>query len=82
MATCYDSLPHLFLADHWSFAWFTVAVSAADSVGTETDRSWAIRAKRYIENSKNSEKITTNLKKCRHQYSCITCPRHQIAHET
>ena len=29
----------------------------------DSDRSRAIRAKRYIESSKNSEKITTNLKK-------------------
>jgi len=38
-----------------------------------SDRSWTIRAKRHIESLKNSEKITTNLKKCRHQYLYITC---------
>ena len=49
--------------------WFTVAVSAADSatlrqIGLgDSDRYQAIRAKRYRESSKNSEKITTNLKK-------------------
>ena len=52
-----------------SSAWFTVAISAADSVGIETDWSRRLgsvlgeRAKRYIESSKNSEKMTTNLKK-------------------
>jgi len=30
---------------------------------SDSNRSRAIRAKRYIERSKNSEKITTNLKK-------------------
>ena len=50
-------------------SWFIVAVSAANSAGTErivlgdSDRSRAIRAKHYIESSKNSEKITINLKK-------------------
>ena len=44
-------------------SWFKIGVSAADSVSTETDQSRVIRAKGYIENSKNSEKIATNLKK-------------------
>jgi len=43
--------------------WFKVAVSAAETTGTEIDRFRAICAKRYIEISKNSKKITINIKK-------------------
>jgi len=39
----------------------------------DSDRSQVIRTKRYIESSKNSEKITKNLKKCGHPHLCITC---------
>jgi len=42
----------------------------------DLNRSRAIRAKRYIESLKNSEKITINLKKCRHAHLCIICPKH------
>ena len=57
-----------YLSNHFSSivpfnSWFTIAISAADSAGTETDQSRTIRVKRYIESLKNSEKITTNLKK-------------------
>jgi len=65
---------------HHIYPWFKVVVSA----GTETNRSqrlrscpWAKHAKRHIKSSNFFEKITTNLKKrCRHQFSYITCPNH------
>ena len=49
--------------------WFKVAVSATDPAGNETHRSRCLgsvsgntHTKRYIDRSKNSEKIMTNLK--------------------
>jgi len=42
----------------------------------DSDRSRTLRAKCYIESSKNSEKITTILKKCKYQHSCITYPKY------
>ena len=54
---------------HDSDTWFTVAVSAADSTGTETDQSQRLGSvsgdtrKMLHRKLKNSEKITTNLKK-------------------
>ena len=50
-------------------SWFTVAVSAADSAATETDRSRRLGSvsgdtrKTLHRKLKNSKKITTNLKK-------------------
>ena len=50
-------------------SWFTVAVSAADSAGTETDRSQCLGLvsgdthKTLHRKLKISKKITTNLKK-------------------
>jgi len=59
----------VYMHTHVYASWFTVAVSAADSAGTETDRSQRLGSvsgdtrKMLHRSLKNSEKITTKLKK-------------------
>ena len=48
MITCLDAKTVIFQPIQVSQPWFKVAVLAADSAGTQTDRSRAIRAKRYV----------------------------------
>ena len=73
-----ESLAYLLFYSQLS-PWFKVSVSAADSAGTETDRSRRLgldsddTRKTLHKTPKNYEKIMTNHKKSRHQNSCITC---------